>query len=194
MRGADTRIHGFTGASTHHSRGRPHLGKVQMIKMIFWTFLPLSNPQTYHQPSSSRSFDSFAPLSFLPSQMLALLPSLLAAATTVNGSPVKIITVGDSITVTQGTQCYPSQLATLLGPGYEVSNQGSSGHTMLINGLCGASPGGSWRRPCIPMPPSNVSICSGNCSYWSTQQFLNTTNPVSSPDIITIMLGTNDAK
>ena len=83
---------------------------------------------------------------------------------------------------------------THTGSGYEVSNQGDSGHTMLINGACGATPGGSWRRPCLPMPPSNVSICSGNCSYWGSQQFLNTTDPSSAPDIITIMLGTNDAK
>jgi lysophospholipase L1-like esterase len=44
------------------------------------------------------------------------------------------------------------------------------------------------------MPPSNVSICSGNCSYWGSDQFTNTTDPTSAPDIITIMLGTNDAK
>ena len=42
------------------------------------------------------------------------------------------------------------------------------------------------------MPPSNVSICSGNCSYWGTDTFTNTTT--GAYDVITIMLGTNDAK
>jgi len=124
--------------------------------------------------------------------MFALLLSV--ASTAAIGGPIKIITVGDSITVTQGNQSYPSQLGRLLGSGYNVSNQGSSGHTMLINGACGASPAGSWRHTCLKMPPSNVSLCNGNCTYWGTPQFLNTINPSSAPDIITIMLGTNDAK
>jgi lysophospholipase L1-like esterase len=122
-----------------------------------------------------------------------ILMSLITTAAS-GSNPIKVITVGDSITVTSGDESYPSQLRTLLGPAYTVSNQGDSGHTMLINGACGATPAGSWRHPCLPMPPSNVGICSGNCSYWGSDQFLNTTDPASAPDIITIMLGTNDAK
>jgi lysophospholipase L1-like esterase len=119
----------------------------------------------------------------------AVLLTATAAAARTN-----VVCVGDSITVTQGVQSYPSQLATLLGDQFNVINNGDSGHTMLVNGLCGASPAGSWRRPCLATPPNSPPICSGNCSYWGSDQFLNTTNTATAPDIITIMLGTNDAK
>ena len=128
------------------------------------------------------------------SGQMVFLPLGLLVLHGVRSKIINVITVGDSITVTQGAQSYPAQLGTLLGSKYHVSNQGDSGHTMLTNGLCGATPAGSWRHPCLPMPPSNVSLCSGNCSYVGSDQFLNTTDPASAPDIITIMLGTNDAK
>ena len=116
----------------------------------------------------------------------------LAAKTddSIEAKPITISCVGDSITVADGDQCYPSQLGRLLGAGYNVTNRGVSGHTMLNSGLCAASPAGSWRRPCLHT--SDAKTCSGNCSYWSTPQFQATL--ASNPDIITIMLGTNDAK
>ena len=61
---------------------------------------------------------------------------------------------------------------------------------MLKDGLCAASPAGSWRHPCLPT--SSAKPCSGNCTYWGTDRFVNVT--ATSPDIITIMLGTNDVR
>ena len=125
--------------------------------------------------------------------LLSVLPSAAAK------SPISVFTVGDSITVDgcgkssgvgTGGSCYPALLATVLGPDYAVTNAGVSGHTMLKNGLCGSGPGGSWRRPCLEM--SSTPACTGNCSYWNTPWVSNIS--ASSPDIITIMLGTNDAK
>jgi lysophospholipase L1-like esterase len=103
---------------------------------------------------------------------------------------ISVSCVGDSITVADGDQCYPNQLGKMLGAGYNVTNRGVSGHTMLTTGLCAASPSGSWRHPCLHV--SDAKPCTGNCSYWGTTQFQATLD--SSPDIITIMLGTNDAK
>lgn len=58
-------------------------------------------------------------------------PSLLLAAFAASsGTPITVSTVGDSITCGE----YPAQLGVLLGPGYNVTNQAVSGHTMLING------------------------------------------------------------
>lgn len=85
---------------------------------------------------------------------------------------------------------YSDQLGRMLGPMYNVTNQGESGHTMLNTGLCGNGPGGSWRRPCLQR--STATPCSGNCSYWATDKFQDTLD--SNPDIVTVMLGTNDAK
>ena len=68
---------------------------------------------------------------------------------------------------------YPTKLQALLGPNYVVTNTGAGGQTQLKLGLCG--------------PPA--SCC---CSYWGTSQWAQTLQ--SQPDIVTIMLGTNDAK
>ena len=123
--------------------------------------------------------------------------TLLLAAVTVGcvgasgATPIEVTCVGDSITVAGGPDAdYPAQLATMLGPGFNVTNRGVSGRTMMINGLCAASPAGSWRHPCLSV--SDAQPCSGNCSYWATPEFQETL--ASSPDVITIMLGTNDAK
>jgi len=105
---------------------------------------------------------------------------------------VSVSCVGDSITVADGNLSYPDQLGRLLGAGYYVTNRGVSGHTMLNSGLCGAGPGGSWRHRCLATPNATTYSCTGNCSYWATPQFQATLH--SGADIITIMLGTNDAK
>jgi lysophospholipase L1-like esterase len=104
--------------------------------------------------------------------------------------PISVHTVGDSITVADGDRCYPNQLQVILGADYNVTNQGVSGHTMLNSGLCAATPGGSWRHPCLDI--ATAKPCSGNCSYWATPQYQAVLD--ADPDIITIMLGTNDAK
>ena len=64
-------------------------------------------------------------------------------------------------------------------PTFQVHNFGDSGKCLLKNGLCGN--GGD------PIPQ-----CDGDCSYWHQDTFPGALH--SSPDIVTIMLGTNDAK
>ena len=83
---------------------------------------------------------------------------------------VKVACVGNSITYGYGlsspsTQSYPSKLQEMLGTGYEVSNFGISARTLLKK---------------------------GNLPYWNEPQY---TQALSlKPDIVIIMLGTNDAK
>lgn len=83
---------------------------------------------------------------------------------------IRSITAGVCSTKTGG---YPQILQGLLGAGYNVTNFGNSGKTMLKRGLCG--------------PPMV-----GDCAYWDTPTW--PAALTSTPDIVTIMLGTNDAK
>ena len=105
-----------------------------------------------------------------PRYTLALaLPTLALAA-------IRISMIGDSITAgvcSSGGGDYPSQLQALVGPAYVVSNYGNSGKTQLHAGLCG--------------PPAG-----GDCAYIHTPTW--PAALASTPDIVTIMLGTNDAK
>lgn len=82
---------------------------------------------------------------------------------------VRVVTVGDSITVgvgsSESSRAYPAVLGGLLGPGYTVSTEATSGATALREG-----------RP----------------SYWLTSGVENTV--AKNPDIVTILLGTNDSK
>merc|ERR1711920_1149271 len=71
---------------------------------------------------------------------------------------------------------YPAQLQQMLGHAYEVMNFGYSGMTMLKDGLC-------W---------DNHSEFPENCSYWNTDAYARALQ--SHPDVVTIMLGTNDGK
>lgn len=108
--------------------------------------------------------------------MLRITVFALTALTTIYAAPIRVSCIGDSITVgvcSSNGMNYPNILQTLLGPNYIVQNFGNSGHTMLKNGLCGPPP-------------------AGNCSYWGTPQWA--AAQASTPDIVTIMLGTNDAK
>lgn len=87
--------------------------------------------------------------------------------------PIRISCVGDSITAgvcSSTTHGYPAVLQTLLGSNYLVTNYGNSGKTMLKQGLCG--------------PPAG-----GDCAYWDTPTYPQALE--STPDIVTIMLGTN---
>lgn len=82
----------------------------------------------------------------------------------------KVACIGNSITFGYGlsspsTQSYPTKLQALLGNEYEVSNYGVSARTMLKKG----------DRP-----------------YWNESAY--TQAKASNPDIVIIMLGTNDAK
>jgi len=89
---------------------------------------------------------------------------------------IRVSAIGDSITAgvcSKATHGYPAVLQSLLGSGYVVGNYGNSGKTMLTQGLCGP-------------PPSS------NCSYVGTSTWPSAL--ASTPDLVTIMLGTNDAK
>lgn len=84
-------------------------------------------------------------------------------------TPVKVACVGDSITAgsqaSNSTFYYPTQLQQLLGSGYEVKNFGVSGRTLLSK---------------------------GDNPYIKEKQY--TDSKAWLPDVVTIMLGTNDAK
>jgi len=97
-----------------------------------------------------------------------------------NKSITRIACIGDSITNTthvkirDRTKLYPHQLSDLLGPGYEVGNYGERAHTLSKNGRC--------RREGRP----------GSCSYWKTGVFEAARSW--NPNIVTILLGTNDGR
>lgn len=83
---------------------------------------------------------------------------------------IKLACVGDSITFGSGIKgrdslAYPQQLQKKLGKKYDVRNFGVSGTTMLKN---------------------------GNKPYWKQYEFKKTKR--FNPDIIVILLGTNDSK
>jgi len=82
--------------------------------------------------------------------------------------PVRITCVGASDVSSPtpyGTPNWPDYIAPMLGYEYAITNCGASGTTMIQG---------------------------GNAPYWNTQQYLNSLN--SSPDIVIIMLGSNDSK
>lgn len=82
---------------------------------------------------------------------------------------IKVACVGDSITAgagaSSGATNYPSVLANLLGASYSVGNFGRSGATLLKN---------------------------GDFPYWGVAEFA--ASDAFAPDIVVIMLGTNDSK
>jgi len=87
-----------------------------------------------------------------------------------DGGKIKVACVGDSITYGAGIDkrdinAYPAKLQTYLGAGYEVRNYGSSGCTMLKK---------------------------GDVPYWAQELFNDALK--SAPDIVIILLGTNDSK
>ncbi|MCE0483759.1 MAG: GDSL-type esterase/lipase family protein [Methylacidiphilales bacterium] len=82
--------------------------------------------------------------------------------------PVRVACVGDSITQGVGAddgKSYPSQLQTLLGDKWVVKNFGVSGRTLLRK---------------------------GDAPYWREQAYKDAI--VFKPDVVIIMLGTNDTK
>jgi lysophospholipase L1-like esterase len=78
---------------------------------------------------------------------------------------IRIACIGNSITAAGGLDSYPVQIRYLLGEGYDSQNFGVNGKTMLKN---------------------------GNDPYWNTEAFSDALE--FQPDIVTIMLGTNDSK
>jgi acyl-CoA thioesterase I len=90
------------------------------------------------------------------------------AATAEAGGKIKVACVGDSITAGAGAgpkEAYPAVLGKLLGEKYEVGNFGCSGATLMKK---------------------------GDKPYWKVDQF--TKSDAFAPDIVVIMLGTNDTK
>jgi len=78
--------------------------------------------------------------------------------------------VGDSITFGSGIsygETYPNKLQKLLGPGYSVKNFGVSGTTLLKN---------------------------GDSPYWNSSAYTPSHGNPTPPDIVIIMLGSNDSK
>ncbi len=93
-----------------------------------------------------------------------------AAAPADDKAPTRAACIGDSITFGAGTESprtdsYPARLARMLGPSYSVMNFGVSGTTMLKE---------------------------GDHPYWKTGQMKKALQ--SKPDVVVIMLGTNDTK
>ena len=84
---------------------------------------------------------------------------------------IRVACVGDSITFGYGIMnadynSYPAVLGRLLGPSYQVGNFGRSGATLLKH---------------------------GDLPYWQTGEFAMVTDYFS-PNVVVIMLGTNDGK
>ncbi len=83
-------------------------------------------------------------------------------------APVQVACIGDSITQGSGAakgQSYPSQLQALLGDSWKVGNFGVSGRTLLKK---------------------------GDHPYWTEKAYQEALK--SEPDVVVIMLGTNDTK
>ncbi len=83
-------------------------------------------------------------------------------------APVKVACIGDSITQGSGAakgQSYPAQLQKLLGASWEVGNFGVSGRTLLKK---------------------------GDFPYWKEKAYQKAL--AFEPDVVVIMLGTNDTK
>jgi lysophospholipase L1-like esterase len=100
-------------------------------------------------------------------RLFALLLLLLAMPARA-AQPVKVACVGDSITQGVGAQSgksYPSQLQALLGDGFVVGNFGVSARTLLRK---------------------------GDFPYWNEKKYRAALEM--QPDVVIIMLGTNDTK
>lgn len=93
---------------------------------------------------------------------------LLISLSVFSQDPIKIACVGNSITQGPGRDhpdSYPLQLQEILGDAYEVKNFGVSGRTLLKK---------------------------GDFPYWKEPQFEEVKS--FAPDVLVIMLGTNDSK
>lgn len=101
-------------------------------------------------------------------RLTILFAALLISAVTFAQTPLKVACVGNSITQGPGREnpdSYPLQMQSILGDGYEVKNFGVSGRTLLRK---------------------------GDYPYWNEPQFEQVKE--FAPDILVIMLGTNDSK
>jgi poly(3-hydroxybutyrate) depolymerase/lysophospholipase L1-like esterase len=83
----------------------------------------------------------------------------------INAAQIKVACIGDSITADTSAQGYPAVLQQMLGSNYIVNNYGVSGRTLLKQ---------------------------GDYPYWNESAYTNSSNWL--PNIVIIMLGTNDSK
>lgn len=104
-----------------------------------------------------------------PILLLAAVLGLAFPMTARSVEPIKVACIGDSITEGVGThgarKSYPDRLQALLGDGYVVGNFGVSGRTLLKK---------------------------GDFPYWKEKKYQAAL--AMQPDIVVIMLGTNDTK
>ena len=124
---------------------------------------------------NSRAGDS--PFRLLAAALAVLTLTLLAVMVPCEGearaaAPIKVACVGDSLTDgskssggKKGDTAYPAWLGRILGSGYDVRNFGAAGDTLLR--------GTGW-------------------SYWDSAE--SRQSKEFAPDIVIIMLGTNDSK
>ncbi|HRI12641.1 MAG TPA: GDSL-type esterase/lipase family protein [Verrucomicrobiota bacterium] len=101
---------------------------------------------------------------------LLLVVFLCLVITVSRAAPIKVACIGDSITEgaglsSPGVEGYPAKLQRLLGPAYQVSNFGVSGRTLLKK---------------------------GDYPYWKESAY--SRSLAFKPDIVFILLGTNDSK
>lgn len=102
----------------------------------------------------------------IPFRRAAALGILAAAgAMAQTAAPVRWAFIGNSITQGPGDQAYPVETGKLLGPGYQIQNDGVSGRTLLK---------------------------AGDYPIWKEAKFADVFK--FKPDIISIKLGTNDSK
>lgn len=97
--------------------------------------------------------------------MAAAVALAVHSANAQTAAPLRWACIGNSITQGPGDQAYPVELGKLLGPGYIVENDGSSGRTLLKK---------------------------GDYPYWTVGKLSNVM--AFKPNIVTIKLGTNDSK
>jgi len=105
--------------------------------------------------------------------ILTLFLSVCLVVCIIAKDQIRVTCIGDSITEGGGchSSSYVDNLRYLLGENYHVMNAGKSSMTQLKKGQCNGG---------------------GDCSYWNTDAWQNALSAQS--DIVTIMLGTNDAK
>jgi len=101
---------------------------------------------------------------------LAVVALPVSLANAAESQPIRVACVGDSITYgaglkNRGSQSYPAWLGRWMGPGYDVRNFGRSGATLLHKG----------NLPYVKQPQHDEAVAF-------------------KPDIVIIMLGTNDSK
>ena len=112
--------------------------------------------------------------------LLLALPCPVVCEETAEASVTTVVCAGDSITfgagVTGRENTYPAMLQAMLGEGFAVKNCGENGRTLQREGMLNPPDAGFN----FPM------------TYWDSRVMNTAVN--AEPDIVLIMLGTNDAK